>query len=126
MKFICKDTWLRVENSNTPFTNATQKNALLRIPIAHGEGNYFADPETIERLEANGQVVFRYADEHGNITSEANPNGSINNIAGIINERGNVLGMMPHPERYADKLLGCDDGLAIFRSIVQYINSYKR
>ncbi len=126
MKFICKDTWLRVENSNTPFTNATQKNALLRIPIAHGEGNYFADPETIERLEANGQVVFRYADEHGNITSEANPNGSINNIAGIINERGNVLGMMPHPERYADKLLGCDDGLAIFRSIVKYINSYKR
>lgn len=126
MKFICKDTWLRVENNTAPFTVAIQKNSLLRIPIAHGEGNYFADPQTIERLEANGQVVFRYANENGEISENANPNGSINNIAGIINESGNVLGMMPHPERYSDTVLGCSDGLAIFRSIVEYINSNKR
>lgn len=126
MKFICKDTLLKVENNSTPFTNSIPKNALIRIPIAHGEGNYFADRETIERIEANGQVVFRYSNSLGEITSEANPNGSINNIAGIINERGNVLGMMPHPERYSDPVLGCDDGLAIFRSIVEYVNSNRR
>ncbi|MEJ5244968.1 MAG: phosphoribosylformylglycinamidine synthase subunit PurQ [Bacteroidota bacterium] len=123
MQFICKDVWLTVENTNTPFTNLIEKNTVLRIPIAHGEGNYFADADTIKRLEDNNQVVFRYANPQGEVTDEANPNGSINNIAGIINEKGNVLGMMPHPERYSDKVLGCDDGLVIFKSIVNYINS---
>ncbi len=123
MQFICKDVWLTVENTNTPFTNLIEKNTVLRIPIAHGEGNYFADADTIKRLEDNNQVVFRYANPQGEVTDEANPNGSINNIAGIINEKGNVLGMMPHPERYSDKILGCDDGLVIFKSIVNYINS---
>ncbi|MCX8054565.1 MAG: phosphoribosylformylglycinamidine synthase subunit PurQ [Ignavibacteria bacterium] len=123
MQFICKDVWLTVENTNTPFTNLIEKNTVLRIPIAHGEGNYFADANTIKRLEDNNQVVFRYANPQGKVTDEANPNGSINNIAGIINEKGNVLGMMPHPERYSDKILGCDDGLIIFKSIVNYIHS---
>ena len=123
MRFICKDTWLRVENTTTPFTNLIEKNATLRIPIAHGEGNYFADADTIKRLEDNNQIVFRYSNEQGEITDAANPNGSINNIAGIINEKGNVLGMMPHPERYSDKILGCDDGLIIFKSIANYIHS---
>ncbi len=123
MQFICNDVWLTVENTNTPFTNLIEKNTVLRIPIAHGEGNYFADADTIKRLEDNNQVVFRYANPQGEVTVEANPNGSINNIAGIINEKGNVLGMMPHPERYSDKILGCDDGLVIFKSIVNYINS---
>jgi len=123
MQFICNDVWLTVENTNTPFTNLIEKNTVLRIPIAHGEGNYFADADTIKRLEDNNQVVFRYANPQGEVTDEANPNGSINNIAGIINEKGNVLGMMPHPERYSDKILGCDDGLVIFKSIVNYINS---
>lgn len=122
MKFICKDVYLRVDNYNTPFTNSIKQGEVLRIPIAHGEGNYFADPDTIKRLEDNNQVVFRYANERGEVTQDANPNGSINNIAGIINERGNVLGMMPHPERYSDKILGCDDGLKIFQSILNYIN----
>ncbi len=123
MRFVCKDVWLRVENTTTPFSNLIEKNAVLRIPIAHGEGNYFADADTIKRLEDNNQIVFRYSNEQGEITDMANPNGSINNIAGIINEKGNVLGMMPHPERYSDEILGCDDGLIIFKSIANYIHS---
>lgn len=90
----------------------------MRIPIAHGEGNYFADPDVIKKIEDNGQVAFRYCDEKGEVVPEANPNGSINNIAGIINEKGNILGMMPHPERYCDKTLGCDDGKYVFESLI--------
>ena len=91
----------------------------MAVPISHGEGNYYADAETLDTLESSGQVVFRYSDEQGNVTTESNPNGSIHNIAGITNRRGNVLGMMPHPERCCDDLMGGTDGLAIFESILR-------
>lgn len=119
LRFICRTVPLRVETSATRFTNLCKKGEVLYIPIAHGDGNYFADDDTLRRLEDNGQVVFRYCDENGNITREANPNGSRNNIAGIINERGNVLGMMPHPERASDGVLRLTDGLKIFYSILE-------
>ena len=117
--FICKYLHLRVENANTKFTNKCASGDVLEIPIAHGEGNYFTDPETLKRIEDNQQVVFRYCDRSGHLTDEANPNGSINSIAGIINETGNVLGMMPHPERASDPVLRHSDGRKIFESIIQ-------
>lgn len=117
LNFICKDVYLNVENNSTPFTSTLNKGDVMRIPIAHGEGNYFASPEQIEELENSGRVVFRYCNADGKVIQSANPNGSKNNIAGIINEKKNVLGMMPHPERYSDMALGCSDGLAIFNSI---------
>jgi phosphoribosylformylglycinamidine synthase len=117
--FICKYLHLRVENVNTKFTNKCEPGDVLEIPIAHGEGNYFTDPETLKRIEDNQQVVFRYCDRSGRLTDEANPNGSINSIAGIINETGNVLGMMPHPERASDHVLKHTDGRKIFESIIQ-------
>jgi len=117
--FICKYLHLRVENANTKFTNKCTPGDVLEIPIAHGEGNYFTDPETLARIEGNQQVVFRYSDRSGRLTDEANPNGSLNNIAGIINETGNVLGMMPHPERASDPVLQHTDGRKIFESIIQ-------
>ena len=117
--FICKYLYLRVENANTKFTNKCTPGDVLEIPIAHGEGNYFTDPETLARIEDNQQVVFRYCDRSGRLTDEANPNGSLNNIAGIINETGNVLGMMPHPERVSDPVLKHTDGRKIFESIIQ-------
>lgn len=120
LTFICKDVYLRTENNNTAFTNKLKEKEVITIPIAHGEGNYFADNDTIKMLEENNRVVFRYCTERGEIIKEANPNGSINNIAGIINEKGNILGMMPHPERYCDKILGRDDGLKIFQSIEDF------
>ena len=116
LHFACRDVLLRVENTTTAFTNAVQKR-LLRLPIAHGEGNYFADDATIAQLEAENRVVLRYADANGAITSAANPNGSTNNIAGIVNKRGNVFGLMPHPERACDAVLGNIDGLGIFESL---------
>ncbi len=119
-RFVCRNVTVRVENNATPFTSAYGQGQVLRIPIAHGEGRYYADPETIARLEANRQVVFRYVDADSNPTAESNPNGSLANIAGIINERGNVLGMMPHPERACQTLLGSDDGLGVFASLVHY------
>jgi phosphoribosylformylglycinamidine synthase subunit PurQ / glutaminase len=119
LQFRCQETHLRVENVDTAFTTETQKGQLLRVPVSHGEGNYFADPETLGKLEHDGRVVFRYTTAAGAVTDEANPNGSLNNIAGIINENGNVLGMMPHPERASEPLLGSEDGLAIFKSIVK-------
>ncbi|MGE5481035.1 MAG: phosphoribosylformylglycinamidine synthase subunit PurQ [Chloroflexota bacterium] len=119
LSFICKDVWLKVENHNTPFTQFDRPT--LRIPVAHGDGNYIADEETIKALESEGRVVFRYSNESGEVTSESNINGSVNNIAGIINRQGNVLGMMPHPERYSDGLVGGDDGLLIFKSIEKFI-----
>ena len=119
LQFRCQETHLRVENVDTAFTTETQKGQLLRVPVSHGEGNYFADPETLGELERDGRVVFRYTTAAGAVTDEANPNGSLNNIAGIINENGNVLGMMPHPERASEPLLGSEDGLAIFKSIVK-------
>jgi phosphoribosylformylglycinamidine synthase len=119
--YICKFLHLRVENANTKFTNKCESGDILEIPISHGEGNYFTDPDTLKRLEDNQQVVFRYCDQMGNVTDEANPNGSLNNIAGIINESGNVLGMMPHPERASDPVLKHTDGRKIFESIIQSI-----
>jgi len=118
LRFVCKFVNLRVENASTPFTRLFQEGEVVRIPIAHYEGCYFAPPDMLEEVERNRQVVFRYCDEGGNITEEANPNGSVNNIAGIVNREGNVLGMMPHPERAAEEVLGSTDGRRVFESIV--------
>ena len=117
LRFLGRDVFIRTERTDTPFTNELTEGQILRTPIAHGEGNYFADDRTLDELEANGQVVFRYCDEEGRITGEANPNGSARNIAGICNSGRNVLGMMPHPERCAEAILGNADGLGIFQSI---------
>jgi phosphoribosylformylglycinamidine synthase len=117
LKFLGKDVQVRVENSETSFTREYQARQRLTLPVAHGEGNYQADGETLDRLEAEGRVVFRYIGEAGEASEEGNPNGSARNIAGIINEAGNVLGMMPHPERVVEELLGGTDGLPLFRSI---------
>ncbi len=117
-KYVCKFLHLRTETAGTPFTNLMEKGRLLYIPIGHGDGNYYADDDTLKRLEGNDQVVFRYADAIGNITPEANPNGSLNNIAGIVNEQRNVLGMMPHPDRSSELILGSSDGKLIFESMV--------
>jgi phosphoribosylformylglycinamidine synthase subunit PurQ / glutaminase len=119
LKFVCKDVFLRVENNRTLFTGACKVGDVLRIPIAHGDGNFFADDETLRRLGENGQVVFRYCTKEGAITDSANPNGSCLNIAGIVNERGNVLGMMPHPERACDPMLGNTDGQKVFHSVIE-------
>jgi len=119
LHFICKDVYVRVENAATPFTSACTPGQVLKIPIAHAEGNYYTDPVTLAGLQANAQVVFRYCDADGKITPEANPNGSLDNIAGIRNDRGNVLGMMPHPERCAEDLLGNEDGRLIFVSMLE-------
>jgi phosphoribosylformylglycinamidine synthase subunit PurQ / glutaminase len=116
LSFVCRDVYVKVETTVTAFTNATTK-PVLRLPVAHGEGNYFADTETIAELEAEQRVVLRYTDESGERTKPANPNGSANNIAGIINKRGNVMGLMPHPERASDPVLGKTDGLMIFESL---------
>lgn len=116
--FVCKYVKLRVENAATQFTSTCRPGEILNIPIAHGDGNYFVDPETIPRLESNNQIVFRYCDGNGEIAEDSNPNGSLGNIAGIINEDGNVLGMMPHPERAVDPLLGHTDGQRIFQSVI--------
>jgi len=119
LQFRCQPTYLRVENAETIFTRACRPGQVIEVPISHGEGNYYADERTLAQLEESGRVVFRYATPEGLITPEANPNGSMNNIAGIINERGNVLGMMPHPERSSEGLMGCEDGLYIWKSIVE-------
>lgn len=119
-KFLCKDIYLKTENRDTVFSRGISDNEVLTIPIAHGEGNYYCDPETLKSLQDHGQVVFRYADASGKITDSANPNGSVFNIAGIINKNGNVLGMMPHPERNVEALIGNSDGLKILNSIVNY------
>ncbi len=118
LKFASKDVLLRVEANDTVFTNAYDVGQILRIPIAHGEGNYEADTETLERIEAEGLVVFRYVDAAGETTQSANPNGSWHNIAGLRNASGNVLGMMPHPERAMEPLLGSSDGVGVFESLV--------
>jgi phosphoribosylformylglycinamidine synthase subunit PurQ / glutaminase len=118
LKFRCADSWLRVENTDTPFSNLLEKGQVIRVPVAHGEGNYYIDAEGLKTLEETGRIVFRYSTSDGEITQEANPNGSVHNIAGIVNEQGNVLGMMPHPERCIDELLGGTDGKLIFQSIV--------
>ena len=120
LSFICKDVHLKIVNKESPFTSGIKDKEVLRIPIAHGEGNYFAEQKVIDELENENRIIFKYSDEEGNITTEVNPNGSINNIAGIVNKKGNVLGMMPHPERYSDAILGNDDGLLVFKSLRNY------
>lgn len=117
LNFICKDIFIKVCNNDLVFSKSLSKNEILKIPIAHGDGNYFADTEQIKELVDNNRIVFKYCNELGETKSCYNPNGSIENIAGITNFNGNVLGMMPHPERYSDCILGCDDGLKIFDSI---------
>jgi phosphoribosylformylglycinamidine synthase len=112
LKFICRPVGLRVESNDNDFLRLYQKGQEIQMPIAHGEGNYFADPDTLKRLEGNGRVVLRYT---------ANPNGSARDIAGIINDKGNVMGLMPHPERVSEPLHGCTDGAAVFESLVKVL-----
>ncbi|MEW6456615.1 MAG: phosphoribosylformylglycinamidine synthase subunit PurQ [Acidobacteriota bacterium] len=123
LKFICKFVHIKVENRNTPFTNLMKDGEILEIPIAHMDGNYFIDKEGLEQLKQNNQIVFRYCDENGEINGSSNPNGSLENIAGIINKRGNVMGMMPHPERASDKLLGSEDGRKLFLSLTNWMKN---
>jgi phosphoribosylformylglycinamidine synthase len=118
LRFICRDVFLRVENDNSPFTRGYRAGQVVRMPIAHNEGNYFADPETIARLEGDGRVAFRYCAEDGTVSGDANPNGSLAGIAGITDERGRILGLMPHPERLADPQLGGTDGRAMFEGLL--------
>jgi phosphoribosylformylglycinamidine synthase len=117
LKFVCRPVYLKVEESDTPFTREIKKGQLLKIPVKHGEGCYFADEATLAKLRANRQIVLRYADRKGKAVPEANPNGSLDNIAGICNEGRNVFGLMPHPEDACNKMVGSDDGLRIFLSI---------
>ena len=119
MQFICEDVTLRVETRKTSLTRACPRGALLRIPIAHGEGNYTADPHTLRALEKNDQILFRYSDISGHVTPASNPNGSFQSIAGVCNQNRNVFGLMPHPERASENLVGCEDGRLLFRSLLQ-------
>jgi phosphoribosylformylglycinamidine synthase len=121
LKFVCQYVRVRVENAETRFTAQCSEGDILRIPIAHGDGNFFADADTLKRLEDNRQIVFRYCNAAGMVTAASNPNGSVGNIAGIVNEQGNILGMMPHPERAVEHILGSTDGLKIFHSLVESV-----
>src|ERR1700704_5574867 len=123
LKFHCEHVHIRVEQTDTPFTAACRRGQVLRIPIAHGEGNYFAEPDVIAQLEAQRQIIFRYTDASGEVGDEANPNGSKAAIAGLCNTARNVVGLMPHPERACESILGSADGLAIFESAVAAITS---
>jgi phosphoribosylformylglycinamidine synthase I len=122
-KFICKNVYIKAQTNDTLVTSAVPATKALKIPIAHGEGKYFADAETLKQMNANGQILFRYCDENGNISDESNPNGAIENIAGVCNAGKNVFGMMPHPERAADTTLSNSDGKLIFESILNLVNS---
>jgi len=119
--FICKHVHIKTENNETPFTNKFEKNQILKIPIAHNEGNYYIDGERLKELKENKQIIFRYCSPGGEINGRYNPNGALDNIAGIINKEGNVLGMMPHPERSAESILGSRDGRLIFESIIKWL-----
>jgi len=121
LNFICKQVTLRVDNNETAFSNAYSAGQVVDCPVAHHDGNYFADPATLSALEDSGRIIFRYANDNGELTDEANPNGSLNNIAGIMNDRGNVLGMMPHPENLIESLHGGTDGRGLFESLVNRI-----
>ncbi|KPL02501.1 MAG: phosphoribosylformylglycinamidine synthase [candidate division Zixibacteria bacterium SM23_73_2] len=121
LRFICKYVYLRVDNENTPFTNRCTKGQVLKIPIAHSDGNYFISKIGLEKLKMQKQIVFRYCDPNGNLDINFNPNGALDFIAGIKNEKGNVLGMMPHPERSSETILGSEDGRYIFESMVEHL-----
>jgi phosphoribosylformylglycinamidine synthase len=123
LKFICRDVYLRVERSDTPFTRGYNAGQVIRVPVAHGEGNYTADKETIARLEGEGRVLFRYAAPGGDLDPAWNINGSTNAIAGILNDAGNVLGMMPHPENHVEAALGPTDGRGLFAGLAQHLQS---
>jgi phosphoribosylformylglycinamidine synthase I len=123
LQFVSEPVRLRVENQDTMFTNRYSEGDLLRLPVAHGEGRYTADVETIQRLEGEGLVAFRYVNAAGDVDPSANPNGSVNAIAGIVSAEGNVLGIMPHPERAVDPLLGSADGLGIFQSMMAHVSA---
>ncbi len=126
LQFICDWTFLRVENPDTPFTRLYQKLQVVKIPIAHYEGNYFAEPAVLQKIEANGQVLFRYCSKEGKLDEAYNPNGSQNFIAGLMDETGRVLGLMPHPERASEKVLGSEDGLNIFLSMKDFFQTEGR
>lgn len=118
LRFLCRDVWLRVDNTETAFTRGYRPGQVVRMPIAHNDGNYFADPATLDRLEGDGRIAFRYCDAAGAVDEANNPNGSVRSIAGIVDDRGTVLGMMPHPERAADARLGGTDGRILFQSLL--------
>ena len=118
LKYICRAIHLRVENNQTPFTQGLKKGEVLQVPIGHMEGNYFCDADTLKQLQDQNRIVFRYSTKDGQVNAAANPNGSLDNIAGICNEGGNVLGMMPHPERSSEEAMGCTDGYKVFESLV--------
>ena len=122
-KFACKNVFIKAQNNETLLTSAIPKDKALKIPIAHGEGNYFNDAESLKKMNENGQILFRYCDENGNVTDAANPNGAIGNIAGVCNAGKNVFGMMPHPERATDKTLNNMDGRWIFDSILSLVKN---
>ncbi|HVY54915.1 MAG TPA: phosphoribosylformylglycinamidine synthase I, partial [Thermodesulfobacteriota bacterium] len=121
LEFVCRWVNIRVENDRTPFTGNLKDGDVLRIPVAHGEGSYYCTEDVLRSLEDNSQIVFRYCDTEGNVSPESNPNGSIANIAGICNKAGNVLGMMPHPERCSESVLGGADGRLIFESVISWL-----
>lgn len=123
LKFICSDQYVKVVNNNTPFTNLYKEGEVINLPIAHGEGNYVVDEETLKQMIKNQQIVLQYCDKYGNVNDETNPNGSVLNIAGICNKEKNVFGLMPHPERSSEGILGCEDGKRVFLSIVNYLKS---
>jgi phosphoribosylformylglycinamidine synthase subunit PurQ / glutaminase len=121
LKFLCRDVYLKVERSDSPFTRGYNAGQVIRVPVAHGEGNYIADDATIARLEAEERVLFRYCDPNGKTDLDWNHNGSLNAIAGIVNERGNVLGMMPHPENHVEAAMGCTDGRGLFAGLADHL-----
>lgn len=124
LKFHCEHVFVRVEQTDTPFTLRASRGQVLRIPIAHGEGNYFAEPDVLSALDRDGRIVFRYCTAEGEVTDDANPNGSARNIAGICNESRNVVGMMPHPERACESALGSTDGLVLFESVLASLREH--
>ena len=121
LKFICRDVFLRVERSDTPFSRGYNAGQVIRVPVAHGEGNYVADAETVTRLEAEGRVLYRYVSPDGALDPGWNHNGATNSIAGLLNARGNVLGMMPHPENHVEASMGCTDGRGLFAGLVAHV-----
>jgi len=122
LRFICKQTHITCTNNQTAFTNKIDTHTPLQLPVAHAEGNYYIDDEGLKKLRQNNQIVFRYCNNSGEVTQEANINGSVDNIAGICNKKANVLGLMPHPERAVEKALGSSDGLTIFESLINYLS----
>jgi phosphoribosylformylglycinamidine synthase len=122
LKYICRPVHLRTETTDSPFTNTLKRGQVLQIPIGHMEGNYFCDDSTLASLKRDDRIVFRYATPTGEVTAEANPNGSLDNIAGVLNEGRNVMGMMPHPDRSSEALLGSSDGFLIFQSMIEVLS----